>query len=88
MAASVSLREEDPLLKDLSEKKQSFRRNVVSLAADLKQARTRLAEQERSCSQEVISRQVSKHAKLIYIITSYHILISILVSKLRLLFNT
>ncbi|WZY97314.1 hypothetical protein YC2023_069643 [Brassica napus] len=58
MAASVSLREEDdPLLKDLSEKKQSFRRNVVSLAADLKQARTRLAEQERSCSQEVISRQ-------------------------------
>ena len=67
MAASVSLREEDdPLLKDLSEKKQSFRRNVVSLAADLKQARTRLAEQERSCSQEVISRQVSKQAKLIY----------------------
>ncbi|CAH8311332.1 unnamed protein product [Eruca vesicaria subsp. sativa] len=51
-AASVSLREEDPLLKDLSEKKQSFRRNVESLAADLKQARTRLAEQERSCSQE------------------------------------
>ena len=63
MAASVSLREEDPLLKDLSEKKQSFRRNVVSLAADLKQARTRLAEQERSCSQEVISRQVSKASK-------------------------
>ncbi|CAN7019731.1 unnamed protein product [Brassica rapa subsp. trilocularis] len=58
MAASVSLREEDdPLLNDLSEKKQSFRRNVVSLAADLKQARTRLSEQERSCSQEVISRQ-------------------------------
>ncbi|KAJ4915023.1 hypothetical protein Rs2_00573 [Raphanus sativus] len=57
MANSVSLREEDPLLKDLSEKKQSFRRNVVSLAADLKQARTRLAEQERFCSQEAISRQ-------------------------------
>ncbi|KAJ0237688.1 Nuclear envelope-associated protein 3 [Hirschfeldia incana] len=49
--------EDDPLLKDLSEKKQSFRRNVVSLAADLKQARTRLAEQERSCSQEAMSRQ-------------------------------
>lgn len=80
MAASVSLREEDdPLLNDLSEKKQSFRRNVVSLAADLKQARTRLAEQERSCSQEVISRQVSKQAKLVYFN------ISILVSKLRLL---
>ncbi|KAF8110098.1 hypothetical protein N665_0088s0109 [Sinapis alba] len=57
MAASVSLREDDPLLKDLSEKKQSFRRNVVSLAADLKQARTRLAEQERSCSLEAMSRQ-------------------------------
>lgn len=57
MANSVSLREEDPLLKDLSEKKQSFRRNVVSLAADLKQARTRLAEQERFCSQEAMSRQ-------------------------------
>lgn len=57
MANSVSLREEDPLLKDLSEKKQSFRRNVVSLAADLKQARTRLAQQERFCSQEAISRQ-------------------------------
>lgn len=66
MANSVSLREEDPLLKDLSEKKQSFRRNVVSLAADLKQARTRLAEQERFCSQEAISRQASK-AKLVYI---------------------
>ncbi|KAL0794684.1 hypothetical protein Bca101_066061 [Brassica carinata] len=49
--------EDDPLLKDLSEKKQSFRRNVVSLAADLKKARTRLAEQERSCSQEAMSRQ-------------------------------
>ncbi|CAN6877826.1 unnamed protein product [Brassica oleracea] len=64
MAASVSLREEDPLLKDLSEKKQSFRRNVVSLAADLKQARTRLAEQERSCSQEVISRQQEAEARV------------------------
>ncbi|GFZ09627.1 hypothetical protein Acr_21g0002260 [Actinidia rufa] len=27
----------DPLLKDLSEKKQSFRRNVVSLAEELKE---------------------------------------------------
>uniref|UniRef100_A0A1J3FGP7 Nuclear envelope-associated protein 2 n=1 Tax=Noccaea caerulescens TaxID=107243 RepID=A0A1J3FGP7_NOCCA len=57
MPTSVSLREDDPLLKDLSEKKQSFRRNVVSLATELKEARTRLAEQERSCSQEAMSRQ-------------------------------
>jgi hypothetical protein len=60
MPTSVSLREDDPLLKDLSEKKQSFRRNVVSLATELKEARTRLAEQERSCSKEAMSRQVSK----------------------------
>ncbi|KAL4394486.1 hypothetical protein AHAS_Ahas02G0156800 [Arachis hypogaea] len=32
----------DPLLKDLNEKKQSFKRNVVSLAADLKDVRNRL----------------------------------------------
>lgn len=57
MPTSVSLREDDPLLKDLSEKKQSFRRNVVSLATELKEARTRLAEQERSCSKEAMSRQ-------------------------------
>ncbi|XP_010490024.1 PREDICTED: myosin heavy chain, cardiac muscle isoform-like [Camelina sativa] len=56
MPTSVSVREDDPLLKDLSEKKQSFRRNVVSLATELKEARTRLAEQERSCSKEAMSR--------------------------------
>lgn len=60
MPTSVSLREDDPLLKDLSEKKQSFRRNVVSLATELKEARTRLAEQERSCSKQVMSRLVNK----------------------------
>ncbi|KAJ4915003.1 hypothetical protein Rs2_00553 [Raphanus sativus] len=70
MANSVSLREEDPLLKDLSEKKQSFRRNVVSLAADLKQARTRLAQQERFCSQEAISRQASKAKQSSFILES------------------
>lgn len=72
MPTSVSLREDDPLLKDLSEKKQSFRRNVVSLATELKEARTRLAEQERSCSQEAMSRQASK-ASSRHII-SYHFL--------------
>lgn len=68
MPTSVSLREDDPLLKDLSEKKQSFRRNVVSLATELKEARTRLAEQERSCSQEAMSRQASK------LLSAYHFL--------------
>ncbi|CAL5435597.1 unnamed protein product [Camellia sinensis] len=35
----------DPLLKDLSEKKQSFRRNVVSLAVEHKEVRSHLASQ-------------------------------------------
>ncbi|XP_047324284.1 nuclear envelope-associated protein 2-like [Impatiens glandulifera] len=47
----------DPLLKDLSEKKQSFRRNVVSLAAELKDVRNRLALQEQSCAHETLTRQ-------------------------------
>ncbi|GMH11371.1 hypothetical protein Nepgr_013212 [Nepenthes gracilis] len=47
----------DPLLKDLSEKKQSFRRNVVSLAAELKDVRTRLSLKEQSHAKEAITRQ-------------------------------
>ncbi|KAG9130645.1 hypothetical protein Leryth_011902 [Lithospermum erythrorhizon] len=47
----------DPLLKDLSEKKNSFRQNVVSLAVELKEVRTRLAFQEFSFSREILSRQ-------------------------------
>ncbi|KAK1317509.1 hypothetical protein QJS10_CPA05g00101 [Acorus calamus] len=35
----------DPLLKDLSEKKQNFRRNVVNLASELKEVRSRLVSQ-------------------------------------------
>ncbi|XP_027108049.1 nuclear envelope-associated protein 2-like isoform X1 [Coffea arabica] len=50
-------REIDPLLKDLSEKKQSFRRNVVSLAAELKDVRSRLASQEQSFARESLTRQ-------------------------------
>ncbi|XP_073122264.1 nuclear envelope-associated protein 2-like isoform X1 [Henckelia pumila] len=50
------VREVDPLLKDLSEKKQSFRRNVVSLAAELKEVRGRLASQEQSFAKETLSR--------------------------------
>ncbi|KAF2324056.1 hypothetical protein GH714_006416 [Hevea brasiliensis] len=49
---SVSVGEIDPLLKDLNEKKQSFRRNVVSLAAELKEVRSRLASQEHSFEAE------------------------------------
>ncbi|OVA13531.1 hypothetical protein BVC80_379g62 [Macleaya cordata] len=43
---SSSATELDPLLKDLSERKQNFRRNVVSLAAELKDVRSRLASKE------------------------------------------
>ncbi|KAK9291344.1 hypothetical protein L1049_019290 [Liquidambar formosana] len=59
-ASSLSLssaREMDPLLKDLSEKKQSFRRNVVSLAAELKEVRSRLSSQEQSFVKETLTRQ-------------------------------
>ncbi|CAH9050559.1 unnamed protein product [Cuscuta epithymum] len=50
-------REVDPLLKDLSEKKQSFRRSVVSLAAELKEVRGRLASQAQSFARETLTRQ-------------------------------
>lgn len=56
-ASSSSAREIDPLLRDLSEKKQNFRRNVVSLAAELKEVRTRLALQEQSYAKENLTRQ-------------------------------
>ncbi|KAG4918494.1 hypothetical protein JHK85_056775 [Glycine max] len=45
---SIAAREADPVLQDLNEKKQSFRRNVVSLAVELKELRSRLASQEQS----------------------------------------
>lgn len=53
----ASSREIDPLLKDLNEKNQSFRRNVVSLATELKDVRTRLATQEQSFVRETLTRQ-------------------------------
>ena len=54
----------DPLLKDLSEKKQSFRRSVVSLAAELKEVRNRLATQEESVEREARNRKLAeKRAK-------------------------
>lgn len=56
-SSSSSAREIDPLLRDLSEKKQNFRRNVVSLAAELKEVRTRLALKEQSYAKETLTRQ-------------------------------
>ncbi|KAG6406321.1 hypothetical protein SASPL_133921 [Salvia splendens] len=58
--APVVVREVDPLLKDLSEKKQSFRRNVVSLAAELKEVRSRLASQEQSVEAETKLKKMEK----------------------------
>lgn len=52
-----SSREIDPLLKDLDEKNQSFRRNVLSLASELKEVRSRLATREQSFAQETLTRQ-------------------------------
>lgn len=57
--SSVPGGETDPLLKDLNEKKQSFRRNVVSLAAELKEVRSRLASKEQSFAKETLTRQAS-----------------------------
>lgn len=57
MSSISSTREIDPLLRDLSEKKQSFRRNVVSLAAELKDVRNRLSSQEESFAKESLTRQ-------------------------------
>ncbi|XP_011092202.1 myosin-11 [Sesamum indicum] len=50
-------REVDPLLKDLSEKKQSFRRNMACLAAELKEVRGRLASQDQCFAKETLTRQ-------------------------------
>ncbi|XP_021734535.1 MAR-binding filament-like protein 1 isoform X1 [Chenopodium quinoa] len=56
-SSSSNGREIDPLLRDLSEKKQNFKRNVVSLAAELKEVRTRLAVKEQSYVKETLTRQ-------------------------------
>ncbi|XP_071725465.1 nuclear envelope-associated protein 2-like [Rutidosis leptorrhynchoides] len=60
MSTLSSTREIDPLLRDLSEKKQNFRRNVVSLAAELKDVRNRLSFQEESFAKESLTRQASE----------------------------
>ena len=58
-SSSSNGREIDPLLRDLSEKKQNFKRNVVSLAAELKDVRTRLALKEQSYAKETLTRRAS-----------------------------
>ncbi|GAA0171382.1 hypothetical protein LIER_25426 [Lithospermum erythrorhizon] len=57
LTTTVVLREMDPLLKDLGEQKQIFRRSVVSLAAELKDVRHRLASQQQSFLRETLTRQ-------------------------------
>ncbi|KAF3502648.1 hypothetical protein F2Q69_00039816 [Brassica cretica] len=47
----------DPLLKDLDEKKESFRRNVVSMTAEIKQVRGRLVSREQYFVKESIFRK-------------------------------
>lgn len=44
-------------MKDLNEKKQNFRRNVVSLAAELKDMRIQLHSKEQSFARETLTRQ-------------------------------
>ncbi|CAJ2628848.1 unnamed protein product [Trifolium pratense] len=56
-SSSIVTRDVDPLLRDLNDKKQSFRRNVVSLASELKELRSRLASQEQSYVKETQTRQ-------------------------------
>lgn len=53
----MASRDIDPLLKDLCERKQSFRRNVVSMAVELKEVRCRLASKEQSFTRETLTRQ-------------------------------
>lgn len=56
----------DPLLKDLSEKKQNFRRNVESLGAELKEVRGHLVSQEQSAARESINRQARTNYNFSY----------------------
>nr|GMC58819.1 nuclear envelope-associated protein 2-like [Ipomoea batatas] len=58
---SSALRDVDPLLKDLDEKKQNFRRNVVSLAAELKDMRIQLQSKEQSFARETLTRQEAEN---------------------------
>lgn len=58
LTSSSSSLEVDPLLKDLTEKKLIFKKNVATLAAELKDARRRLVLQEQSFAKEAHARKV------------------------------
>lgn len=65
----------DPLLKDLDVKKESFRRNVVSMAAELKQVRGRLVSQEQFFVNESLCRKVSPFLFIILISVSLSLIL-------------
>ncbi|KAG6500277.1 hypothetical protein ZIOFF_040120 [Zingiber officinale] len=58
LTASSSSLEVDPLLKDLTEKKLIFKKNVATLAAELKDVRRCLVLQEQSFTKEAHARKV------------------------------
>ncbi|XP_019187620.1 PREDICTED: polyamine-modulated factor 1-binding protein 1-like isoform X3 [Ipomoea nil] len=60
-SSSSALRNVDPLPKDLNEKKQNFRRNVVSLAAELKDMRLQLHSKDQSFARETLTRQEAEN---------------------------
>ncbi|KAM1353592.1 hypothetical protein PS1_033403 [Malus domestica] len=60
----MSVHDFDPLLKDLNERKQSFRRNVVSLASELKDVRSRLASQEQSFEAETKAKHLEEEISI------------------------
>ncbi|GMP39801.1 hypothetical protein CsSME_00010493 [Camellia sinensis var. sinensis] len=67
----------DPLLKDLSERQQSFRRNVVSLASELNQVRERLARetltrQEAEIRAEDLEKEVAETKRMYHAIQKKH----------------
>ncbi|KAL1347609.1 nuclear envelope-associated protein 1-like [Arachis hypogaea] len=57
MSTVALARDIDPPLKDLNEKKQNFKRNVVSLAAELRDIRNHLASHEQSYAKETLTRK-------------------------------
>ncbi|GFP87966.1 hypothetical protein PHJA_000940300 [Phtheirospermum japonicum] len=74
-SSSSGAREVDPLLRDLNEKKQSFRRNVVSLAAELKEeaeTKAKMMEEElsrlqRNLEEKSVQLQASTSAAEIFV---------------------
>ncbi|XP_065854815.1 nuclear envelope-associated protein 2-like [Euphorbia lathyris] len=60
-SSSSSSSSSSSLLNDLNEKKQSFRKNVVSLASELKEVRSRLASQQQTLSKESLTRQEAEN---------------------------